>query len=204
MKVGILGGSFNPIHRGHIELAEYVYHHLSLDYIFVMPNYKPAYKTTKKDLLIKERGDMVKLAIKGQSYLRFNDMELNRGGFTYTIDTLKELHATMPEDEFYFIMGADSLITFTEWKCYKDLFQYATMVCVNRGGYPNEELLKVKYDLQQETPQAKIILLDLEPVAISSSQIRKLIANHEDVSAYLTDEVAKYIEKNHLYQEINP
>ena len=109
-KIGIMGGTFNPIHFGHLLLAETAYHQFSLDEILFMPTKNPYYKKLGNSVTEEDRVQMVKLAIKDNAHFTFSGEELNREGTTYTVETLKNLTQKNPDCEYYFIMGADSLI----------------------------------------------------------------------------------------------
>ena len=120
-KIGILGGTFNPIHHGHLILGQAAKEEFGLDEILVMPTKNPAYKTISGGVTEQNRVDMIKLAIAGFSYFRFSDMELNREGTTYTVDTLRALTKENTDCRYYFIMGADSLYQIETWlkKCFR-------------------------------------------------------------------------------------
>ena len=112
MKIGILGGSFNPVHNGHLELAKQALEQFALDQIWLMPNHIPAYKKWDRSVTNEDRLHMVELAVKDHDRLRCSDLELQRGGVTYTVDTLAQLHEQYPDTEWYFIMGGDSILAF--------------------------------------------------------------------------------------------
>ena len=116
MKIGILGGSFNPVHNGHLELAKQALEQFALDQIWLMPNHIPAYKKWDRSVTNEDRLHMVELAVKDHDGLRCSDLELQRGGVTYTIDTLAQLHEQYPDTEWYFIMGGDSILAFDTWR----------------------------------------------------------------------------------------
>ena len=114
-KTGIMGGSFNPIHVGHLEIAECAWKEYGLDEILFIPNYCPPHKDSSEMLDAKSRLDMVKLAIQGHPNYTVTDREIQKGGLSYTYLTINELKAEEPDTEFYFLMGADSLADFRKW-----------------------------------------------------------------------------------------
>lgn len=115
-KIGILGGTFNPIHHGHLILGQAAKEEFGLDEILVMPTKNPAYKKISGGVSEKNRVDMIKLAIRDFPYFKFSDIELKREGTTYTVDTLRELTKQDTDCRYYFIMGADRFIRSRPWK----------------------------------------------------------------------------------------
>ena len=132
-KIGILGGTFNPIHHGHLILGQAAKEEFGLDEILVMPTKNPAYKTISGGVTEQNRVDMIKLAIAGFSYFRFSDMELNREGTTYTVDTLRALTKENTDCRYYFIMGADSLYQIETWKDPDQIFAMADILVATRN-----------------------------------------------------------------------
>ncbi|MBQ9563768.1 MAG: nicotinate (nicotinamide) nucleotide adenylyltransferase [Lachnospiraceae bacterium] len=116
MRIGIMGGTFNPIHLGHLILAENAYRQLDLDVVWFMPSGKPPHKPNTEILPNEDRVHMVELAIEGTPYFELSLLEIDRQGITYTVDTLEYLTKTRPEDQFFFLAGADSLYQFETWR----------------------------------------------------------------------------------------
>lgn len=198
-KIGILGGTFNPIHLGHIMLAKVAYQQFQLDKVLVIPNNLPAYKDTDDLLNSSHRSRMVQIAIKKYPYMEFSDMELERKGATYTIDTLRELSRQYPDNQFYFIMGGDSLVHLREWREYPEILKLAVILCAGRDEADITTLDAIKNDLLQEIPGADIRFLDIPLMDISSTDIREHIQEKDIISQWLPYEVYQYIKEHELY-----
>lgn len=198
-KIGILGGTFNPIHLGHIMLAKVAYQQFQLDKVLVIPNNLPAYKDTDDLLNSSHRSRMVQIAIKKYPYMEFSDMELERKGATYTIDTLRELSRQYPDNQFYFIMGGDSLVHLREWREYPEILKLAVILCAGRDEADITTLEAMKNDLLQEVHGADIRFLDTPLMDISSTDIREHIQEEDIISQWLPYEVYQYIKEHELY-----
>ena len=181
-KVGIMGGTFNPIHLAHTEMAKVCLRQQDLDKILFMPSKNPPHKKDKSILPENERAVMVKLAVSEYDKFVFSDFELQRKGTTYTADTLRLLQEENPDDNYYFIMGADSLLYLDKW--------YRPQLKEKR-----KELIK-QYD------KADIRFVHMRQMDISSSMIREGIAHGENMEKYLDKEVWNYINANGLYDAI--
>lgn len=199
-KIGILGGTFNPIHNGHILLGKKALSELKLDQIWIMPS---GQTNLKKDLYIlpkEERQKLVELAIEDYPDFFLSDIELNRPGITYTYETLMELKTLYPEDEFYFILGADCLFSIEKWMKPEIIMSHAVLASATRGEKDLEDL-KAKSEYLAKKFDAKIILLPFSKIDISSSEIRDKINKDESIDHLVPKKVLEYINKNHLYKE---
>lgn len=185
MKIGILGGTFNPPHLGHRVLAFEAIEHLKLDKVLIVPTNIAPHKQ-RDSLDISRRLDMIKLAFSGDEHFQIEDCEIKRGGTSYTIDTIRELEKRYPDDQFYLIVGSDLANDFTSWKDYSLLKSLITIVVACRNDYP----LKEKDDF---------VLLDIAQLYISSSQIRQLASQGHSIQHLVKDKVADYIKKHNLY-----
>ena len=198
-KIGIMGGTFNPIHNGHLELAEAAYQYCDLDEVWFMPS-GISYLKEQGDIVSgKHRLEMTKLAVQNIEHFKCSDMELRREGYTYTIDTLRLLHEKYPKDEFYFIMGADSLFGLSKWKEPEKITKLCTLVTVIRDDVDSQELLTQK-DCVEETLGAKVIVVPFRRVDISSSTIRNKLLHGESVKNMLPETVLEYMDANGLYK----
>lgn len=198
MKIGIMGGTFNPIHYGHIALAKAAYGYCELDEVWFMPSGMSYLKNQSEIVSGEHRLQMTRLAIQEYPYFRCSDMEVCRGGNTYTADTLSLLSEKYPEYEFYFIMGADTLFGLPHWQRPEAIARLCTLAAVIRNDVNTSELqLQQKY--LEKTLDAHIVLVPFKKVDISSSCIRDLLQRQKSVEGMLPGQVAEYIRKNGLY-----
>lgn len=210
-KIGILGGTFNPIHIAHLIMAEYALEELNLDRILFMPSGNPPHKD--KNLIISndDRKAMIELAINSNEKFIFSDIELNRSGKIYTVDTLRILKETNPDNEYYFIMGEDSLLYFDNWKEPENIVKVANIVVARRNSgsssnydksYLNDmdkKLLEKKAFLEKEY-NADIFFLTMPNIDISSTVIRDRIKSDKSINYLVPKEVLNYIKEKNLYK----
>ena len=202
LKIGILGGTFNPIHNGHLSLGECALMQLGLDELWFMPS---GQTNLKKGLYIlpgQDRAALIKLSIKNHEKFFFSDIELNRPGITYTYETLTELKALYPENEFYFILGADCLFSIEKWKEPAIIMQNAVLVSAIRGSADKDALYNQAKYLEDKF-NATIMLLDFPKEDVSSSEIRERIANHQSIEHLVPESVAKYIQTHSCYKRMD-
>lgn len=197
-RIGIMGGTFNPIHFGHLEIAKAALLQYNLDKIWFMPNKTPAYKSVENIVEETKRVEMVKLAIKEYEKFELSTFELERPGITYTYKTLELLKQKYDNYEYYFIMGADSLVTFTEWK-YPEIIAKSCILLVSGRDNINDKNIEEYIDFVKKEFDAEIFLIKDIHVDISSNMIRNRILNNEDISEYVPAMVCEYIRKNNLY-----
>lgn len=198
-KLGILGGTFNPIHTGHLLMAEYVKEDAKLDVVMLLPNGISYMKTGTNVLEGDVRLKMIELCIEDNPNLITSDMEIKREGNTYTYETLLELRAKYPRTELYFIIGADSLFSMEKWVKPDVIFANCTILAVGRNQTSKEELEEKKADLENRFG-AKIRLLDFPEIQISSTQIRENIKAGKSFRYMVHEQVWNYICENNLYQ----
>lgn len=173
-KIGIMGGTFNPIHNGHISIAKAAYQQYKLDEVWFMPNFQPAYKDISGSVTTNDRYKMVQLAIMSYPYFQISDLEINRKGKTYTYETMTQLHERYPEYEFYFIMGADSLFYFDKWVHPEIILKYCKMIVAKREGKNEKELLRKIEELSEKYQLYNhFYLLAVDEIVCSSSKIRQ-------------------------------
>lgn len=197
-KVGIMGGTFNPIHFGHLLLAETAFHQFQLDEILIMPTKNPYYKKISNSVTEEDRVAMVELAIEDNAHFRLSKEELDREGTTYTVETLSQLTARHPDYEYYFIMGADSLYHIESWKEPAQILKLATIVVAGRAGTGSSlssqiEYIENKYD-------SEIYRLNSPVLEISSNDIRRRVRDGESIRYLLPSKVVDYIYEHGLYQ----
>lgn len=197
-KIGIMGGTFNPIHFGHLFLAENAYEQIGLDQILFMPSKNPPHKVKLETVSDQQRTDMIGLAIQDNPHFSISTMELEREGMTYTADTLTILEKEKQDSHYYFIVGADSLFMMQNWYQPQTLFKLCTIVAASRDNVVKEQLEKQSEYLKQQF-KANILLLDMPTIQISSANIRERVAQGKSVRYYLPEKVLEYIRDNKLY-----
>lgn len=198
-KVGILGGTFDPIHLAHLILAENAWEQFELDTVLLMPSGEPYYKTDHDISSPAHRMKMVQLAIEDNKHLKLSTIELDRAGKTYTADTLSALSQNNSECEYYFILGADSLFQIEQWYKPEQIFQSAILIAAVRGN-GNEEAVRRQIAFLEEKYEGTIHLMNMPAVDLSSSMIRQRIMEGQTIKYYVPKDVEKYIYHNHLYR----
>lgn len=196
--IGIMGGTFNPIHFAHLILAENAFEQCHLDEVMFLPARNPVYKSKEEIASDADRLAMVKMAISGNPAFYVSTLELERNGATYTIDTLNELHKKQ-EANYYFILGGDSLFQIETWKQPKDILRLCHLVAAVRQ-QDGIAALKEKAEQLRQKYQAQITLLDTPYLDISSSMLRKRISQKQSIRYFLPDSVMFYIKEHQLYQ----
>lgn len=196
--LGIIGGTFDPIHFGHIGCAEAAIQHFDIDEVWFMPANHPNFKKDNNVSCVEDRLEMCRLAIQdhGNAKFKVSDFETEREGITYTSDTLEILHGKFPSLNLYFITGSDAVINLYNWYNYEKVLSLATIIAVTRKGYfkPNESQEKFLNDNSD-----KIKVIEADVIDASSSEIRQLIKNTEDISKFVCASVQEYIQENKLY-----
>lgn len=188
MIIGLLGGTFDPIHNGHLYLAKEVLKKLSLDKVIFMPTYIPPHKKGARVTPARHRYNMVKLAIKGNKRFELSDMEMKRKGRSYSIQTLKALRKKIgPKAEIFFITGSDSLKDLNKWKDYREILALSCFVVVKRPGF------KIK------SSAGGFIILHINAKDVSSTGIRERIKKSRSIEKLVPPEVKKYIKRYKLY-----
>lgn len=192
-KIGLLGGSFNPIHKAHIKLALSALEQLPLQHVELLPAGQP-WQKDNLSVSAEHRLQMLKIAVEGHPQILFNTMEIERDGPTYTIDTVNQLDDGV---DYYWLMGTDQLQNFPTWNGWQEIMQKLTLVVAKRPDYTSEIPQEM---LTAQVPGKEIIQIDFDEVDISSTEVRQRLANNQDVSDYVHPEVIRYIQKHNLYK----
>ena len=197
-KIGILGGTFDPFHNGHFMLAKTAYEQFALDEVWIMPNGNPPHKRNIEQTDFKIRCDMIRIAIKEAPYMVLCDYEGSEDSYHFTYQTLGEFKKLYPENDFYFIIGADSLRDFPTWREPGIIAKLCTLMvaCRDESGIDD---LKTKIAEMKERYDANCLILNSPMVDAASSEIRSFVSEGQDVSAYVGEEVADYIRNEKLY-----
>lgn len=199
MRIGILGGSFDPIHKGHLHMAKSAYDTGVFDEIWLMPAGHSPNKSEEDMTLATHRFAMCKLAAAEYSFLRASSFEVDSADRSYTYLTLEKLSNQYPEHQFSFIMGADSLDYFEKWKNPQIIAALCPIYVINRGEFSNAYLEEKIRQINAIFP-ARITIVPCEKYHISSSEIRSNLWQNRDYAGYLPEAVVDYIRKNHLYR----
>ncbi|MCI8570818.1 MAG: nicotinate-nucleotide adenylyltransferase [Lachnospiraceae bacterium] len=201
-KVGIMGGTFNPVHNGHLILAENAREAFSLDEILFIPSGNSYMKDTSSILAGGVRARMIELALEGNPYFSLSWIDLKREGPTYTCDTLAQLKERNPEDQYYFIMGADNLLTMESWKNPGFILENCMIIAAVRGNGTESRIERAAGYLQEKY-NAHISILPARYIDISSSEIRQRLKEHKSVRYMLPGNVLRYIDEKGLYREVS-
>jgi nicotinate-nucleotide adenylyltransferase len=196
-KVGIMGGTFNPIHNGHIILAMEAYKRLKLDKILFMPSGKSYMKNNVLD--VEKRVAMVELAIKEYAQFEISLIEANKKGNSYTCETLEDLKRANPDTEYYFIIGADLMFQIEKWYNPDRIFELSKIVCTVRDEFDMDTIKQKGRELS--TLGADIVYLDIPKIEISSTDIRAKVKSGLPVLDMVPQAVADYILQEQLYNE---
>lgn len=194
MKVGIMGGTFDPIHQGHLLAAERAREEAGLDEVWFMPSSTPPHKPNAPKASAEQRLEMVNAAIAGNRFFRAEALEIRRGGTSYTVDTIRELKRQYPGIDFYYIIGADMVQYLPNWVRIDELVRIIKFIGLARPGYSSET------GLLPESIRNSVILASMPQVDISSTMIREMRKSGKSVRYFVPDPVLFYIEENRLYE----
>ena len=199
MNIGVMGGTFDPIHKGHLIVAEAVKARLSLAEILFVPAGQPWLKANSPISPAEHRIKMVRLAIADKPCFELSTIEIERPGPSYTVDTIAELQCQLEAgDDLFFILGWDSLAELPQWREPCRLIKMCYLVAVPRPGYPAPDLKSLEADIPGLSQ--KVTLLDTPEIDISASQIRNRVAQGLSISHLVPEPVGRYIRRHKLYQ----
>lgn len=210
MRVGIFGGTFDPIHNGHLRAAEEVGESFSLEKIYFVPVFIPPHKKDQKISGVEDRLNMVRLAIKGNSFFKLSDIEVKRGGISYSMDTIKSMEKKF--EELYYLIGVDAFSEIHTWHQYTDLFYHTNFIVMVRPSHARESGLrmfpshvrkhiKALDDRTFEHVSGKRVHLQLvTQLDISATRIRFFTGEGKSIRYLVPSQVEKYIKGKELYQ----
>lgn len=199
-RIGILGGTFNPVHSGHLLLAQNALERLELSTVMFIPCANPPHKAATRLASAEHRMAMLELATEHDLSFEVNDLEIRRGGLSYTIDTVRELKKIHPSAEFFFIIGADSLLELHTWKDITDLLKICRFVTFNRPGVDTASI--GSNAIRLDPPWPAMLLKDVltgQLLDISSSDIRYRVAEGMSIRYLVPQAVEMYIAEHNLY-----
>lgn len=191
MKIGLLGGTFNPVHLGHLALAQESWHQLKLDKVIFIPANISPFKENEPVIGPADRLDMLRLAIEGDDRFKISTFEIDKEGISHSIDTVKHFSDVYGSDaELFFISGADSIRDLSKWKDIEGILDIVTFIVATRPGFDFEGPLK-----------DKVQFISMPGIGVSSTMIRERIHGHEPIDHLVPDAVVKYIRNKGLYRE---
>lgn len=196
-KIGLFGGTFDPIHIGHIKIAEAARDKAKLSEVIFIPAGEPPHKTEKKQENKEDRLEMTKLAVSRHQFFSVSDYEIKLKEKSYSLNLIKHFKKVYPEDKLYFIIGADSLYDLPEWYHYEEFMTLCEFIVISRPGIKKEHLLN-KFSGKEKPFRA--FFIDNINIGISSTQVRQLLKEGESVRQLVPAEVCDYIEKHGLYK----
>lgn len=198
-RIGILGGTFNPIHNGHIQMAEYSHKAAELDKVILMPTFVPPHKESTNLVSCEHRLNMCRLACLNLPYAEVSDFEIKLEGKSYTYRTLELLKSQNKNDEFFFIVGADMFLSMQNWKNPEIIFELATVIAIPRDKDSVSQLSN-HYENVLKKMGAKAIVLKDSVLTVSSTYIRDNIDNQSALQSLIDSRVYNYIKENNLYR----
>jgi len=197
-RVGIYGGTFSPIHNGHITAAKAFFEQMKLDRLIIIPTLIPPHKSIDYSDNPIHRFQMCELAFSGTSNIEVSDIELKRSGPSYTVDTLRQL--TQEGRKLFLLCGTDMMLTFDKWKEFEEIFKLCCPIYMRReNDIENDQLIISKNNEYYSKYGVAFRKIVADPIIISSTQIREYIRQGKDISEYLPSEVYRYIKENGLY-----
>ncbi len=207
-RIGLFGGTFDPVHLGHLHAAEVLLDEYSLSEIFFIPAYQPVHR--EQPLATSDqRLEMLQLCLSGSEHLFLDCREVNRGGASYALYTLQEYRSEYPEDELFFIIGTDAFNAIDSWHEWQSLFDYCHFIVLPRPGYTlqyspavQSHIDSLAADEQSEdvTPKTGQVLLSKRAMLeLSATQVRTAIQNKQNITALISEKVAQYIEDHNIY-----
>jgi len=197
-RVGVMGGTFDPVHHGHLVAASEVQSWFALDEVVFVPTGQPWQKDDRRVAPAEHRYLMTVIATASNPRFSVSRVDIDRAGPTYTIDTLRDLHRTAPDDELYFITGADALAQILTWRDVDEIFELAHFVGCTRPGHQLDE------SALQGLPEDRLAVVEIPALAISSTECRTRVAKGEPVWYLVPDGVVQYIAKHGLYGAVSP
>lgn len=199
-RIGIMGGTFDPIHFGHLVTAEAARDSFKLERVFFVPSGNPPHKKNYPVTDAEHRYLMTNLAVTANPYFEVSPIEIERKGYSYTIDTVTEFYNKYKDQaELYFITGADAILEILTWKSVERITELCSLIAATRPETHLEELQRFIKELPNNIGE-KIHIMEVPALAISSTDIRRRVANHRTIKYLLPDAVEQYIVKKGLYQ----
>lgn len=202
-RIALFGGSFNPVHNGHVNLVKETAEKNGIDRVYVIPTFISPFKKDSTGFVAdgKDRLEMCRLAFAKLPYVTVSGWELSQSEVSYSVNTVEHFRKEFPEDELFFIMGSDMLLSFDKWHKWQDILKMCTVIAASRedGG---SDIEKLREKAAQLSRFGKVIVTEISAFGLSSSEIREKIIKNCDLSCYMDKNVVEYIEENRIYERI--
>jgi nicotinate-nucleotide adenylyltransferase len=196
MRLGIFGGSFDPVHNAHLALARACQQEAHLDEVWFTPTAIQPLKQKGPSATDSHRLEMLRLAIQAEPTWRVCSIEIDRGGLSYTVDTLRQIHEELPDADLFFLIGADALQDVAKWREPREIFRMATPLVVCRSAQPSPDINQLKLLCTTDTqPQS----IEMPAMDISSSEVRRRVGAGESIESLVPNSVAEFIAQHGLY-----
>ena len=202
-RLGVMGGTFDPVHYGHLIAAERAREELALDRVLFVPSGTPPHKLTIAQAPPMDRYQMIRLAIDSNDCCQLSDLEIARGGISFTVDTLRALLDLYKDVQLYFITGADAILEIASWKDPGAILEMCKFIAVSRPGYDLDGVWQVAAAFVAD-PEKRVIGLGIPGLDISSTEIRERVRTGKSVKYLLPDAVIDFITERGLYRSIQP
>jgi nicotinate-nucleotide adenylyltransferase len=197
MRLGIFGGSFDPVHNAHLAIARACQNQAKLDEIWFTPTAIQPLKHNGPHASNRHRVEMLRLAVQDEPSWRVCTIEIDRGGLSYTVDTLSRIQEEIPDADLFFLIGADALHDVAKWREPREIFRMATPLVVRRAAQPPADLQQLK---RLCAPGKQPQPIEMPAMDVSSSEIRRLVAASESIDGLVPDAVAEFINRHALYR----
>ena len=214
MRIGLMGGSFNPVHNAHLRIAGEAQAACLLDRVIFIPAADPPHKPLAGNVSFEHRSNMVSMAIAGRAGFEMSTVEAERGGKSYSVDTIRTFRELCPGDDLFFIIGGDSFLELGSWHRYAEIFRLCHLIVVERPGChvinPLEALPPaVRGEFTLDSPTGRLthssgtalFFITGSPLEISSTEIRRLAAGGADLTRFVPQKVAEYISQQRIYHQ---
>ncbi len=199
-KVGIFGGTFDPVHIGHLRAAEEVREGVGLEEVWFVPAGQPPHKTGRRITPFEVRFKMLTLAVRDNPFFKVLDIEGREPSPSYTLNTLLRLKEEFPENEFFFILGADAFLEIHTWYRYQEIPRHCTLVVVTREGISFGEMERQKREVFNGELEEKVVFFEVTRLEVSSSLVREMLSEGRSVRYLLPEEVLELVEELGLYR----
>lgn len=202
MNRAIFGGSFDPVHKGHVNLVQQIYDKTELDEIIIMPTAISPFKQNmeRKPASAEDRLEMCRLAFADMDFVTVSDYEISLSEVSYTVNTIRHFHKQYPNDNLFFIMGSDMLMSFERWKNFEEILSMCTLIAASRED-GETDFVQLEAQAENLRKYGSVMLLRTDAYEVSSTEIREKIKKNADISCYVHENVVKYILENKLYTD---